>query len=89
VRQKLLALDPVSERGGAAHPDSLPLRGGDLVPDALARNLALELREGEKHVQRQTPHGVRGVELLGNGDEVDPMPIEQLDELREVGERAR
>ena len=34
------------------------------------------------------PMLVRGVELLGDGDERDPMLVEQLDELREIGERA-
>src|SRR5580658_4088290 len=35
--------DPVAKRDRSAHPDALPLRGGDFVPDALARDLALEL----------------------------------------------
>jgi hypothetical protein len=39
-------LDPVTERYDASHPDALPLRGGDLVADTLAGDLALELGEG-------------------------------------------
>ena len=39
-------LDPIAEGNHAAHPDALPLRGGNLVPDPLASDLALELGEG-------------------------------------------
>jgi hypothetical protein len=39
-------LDPVAQRDHAAHPHSLLLRGGDLVPDPLACDLPLELGEG-------------------------------------------
>ena len=39
-------LDPIAEGNDASHPDALPLRGGDLVPDPLTRDLALELGEG-------------------------------------------
>src|ERR1019366_5029892 len=42
----------------AAHPHALGLRRGDLVANALARDLALELGEREQHVERQTPHRV-------------------------------
>ena len=49
------------------------------------RDLPFELGEGEKHVQGQAPHRVRGVELLGDGDEGDPMLVEELDELCEIG----
>jgi hypothetical protein len=54
VHDKLLALGAVSERGGAAHPEALLLGCGDLVPDALARDLALEVGEGEKDVERRS-----------------------------------
>ena len=37
--------DPVAQRNRSAHPDALPLRGGDLVADSLAGDLALELGE--------------------------------------------
>jgi hypothetical protein len=39
-------LDPISERNDAPHPDAFPLRGGDLIPDPLASDLALKLGEG-------------------------------------------
>jgi hypothetical protein len=37
--------DVVAQGRDSAHPHSLALGGGDLVPDPLARYLALELRE--------------------------------------------
>src|ERR1700721_1875314 len=39
-------LDPIAEGNDASHPDALLLRGGDLVSDPLASDLALELGEG-------------------------------------------
>ena len=81
-------LDPIAERDHAAHPDALPLRGGDLVADPLAGDLALELGEGEEHVQGQPPHAGGRVEGLGHRDERDAMGVEQLDQLGEVGQRS-
>ena len=46
--------NPIAERDDAAHPHALLLRGGDLVANALARDLPLELGEGEQHVEGQT-----------------------------------
>ena len=39
-------------------------------------------------MQRQAPHRVGGVELLGDGDEGDTAGIERLDDPGEVRERA-
>ena len=39
-------LDPIAKGNHAPHPDALPLRGGDLVSDPLAGDLALKLGEG-------------------------------------------
>src|ERR1700747_324730 len=58
-------LDPIAEGNHASHPDALPLRGGDLVPDPLASDLALKLGEGEEHIQGQSSHAGRRVERLG------------------------
>ena len=63
-------------------------RGGDLVADALGRHLALELGEAEQDVQRQPAHGGGGVERLRDRDEGDAVPVEHLDQLGEVGQRA-
>src|SRR5215218_8530954 len=81
-------LDPVAERHYATHPDALLLRCSNLVPDALARDLALELSKGQQHVEGEPPHAGRSVEGLGHRDERDAVPIEELDQLGKVGERS-
>src|SRR5215207_590828 len=62
VDDELALAHPVSERHLAARPEALAFGGRDLVADALARDLALELGEGEQHVEGQAPHAGRGVE---------------------------
>src|SRR6202007_744010 len=81
-------LDPIAERNHASHPDALPLRGGDLVADPLASDLALKLGEREQHIQSQSSHAGRRVERLGDRDERHLMGVEEFDQLSEVGERA-
>src|SRR5208283_1435470 len=68
-------------------PEALLLGRGDLVADALAGDLSLELGEGQQHVEGETSHAAGGVERLGDRDEGDPMSVEQLDELGEIHER--
>ena len=51
----LRSFDVVAERQRAAHPHALALGGRDLVADALARDLALELGEGQQHVEVSRP----------------------------------
>jgi len=46
----------IAQRRHTAHPNSLALPGSDLVTDTLASDLALELGEGQQHVQHQPPH---------------------------------
>jgi hypothetical protein len=72
----------------AAHPQALLARGEELVADAFTGHLALELGKREQDIQRQPAHGGGGVELLGDGNEGHPVPVEGLDDLGEVGERA-
>ena len=78
----------IAERHGSADPEALALGGRDLVAHPLADHLALELGEGEQHVEREPAHAGGGVERLGDRDERHPVLIEQLDQLGEVGERA-
>ena len=68
----------------------MPLRrrGGELVADPLADHLALELGEAEQDVERQPAHAGGGVELLGDRDEGHLVPLERLDQLGEVHQRA-
>ena len=44
-------MHPIPERRNATHPHPLLLRGGDLVADALADDLALELRKGQQNIE--------------------------------------
>src|SRR6266478_6151020 len=78
---ELAVLRPVTERRHAAHPHPLLFRGGDLVADTLADDLALELREGQQHVEGQAPHRGRRVELLSDGYEGRSPRIEDLDDF--------
>ena len=72
----------------AAHPHAPGLGCGDLVADALPGDLALELREGQEHVERQPAHARGGVELLRHRDEGGTACIEGLDDPGKVEQRA-
>src|SRR5215208_741549 len=50
VHDELLIADLVPERHGSTHAQALLLRGGDLVADALARDLALEPGKREQDI---------------------------------------
>ncbi|KRH78602.1 hypothetical protein FERRO_15930 [Ferrovum sp. JA12] len=89
VGHQSAVLDVVTEGRHAAHPHALALTGGDLVADALAGDLALELCEGQQDVQHQPPHRRGGVELLGDRHERHAIALEHLDHLGEVREAAR
>ena len=83
-----LAVDGVvAERRQSPHPHALLLRGRDLVADALARDLALELGERQQNVQGQPSHRGRRIERLGDGDERGLGAVEDVDDLGEVGQR--
>ena len=56
IHDQLAVLDVVAERHEAAHPHALLAGGRELVADALADHLALELREGQQDVERQPAH---------------------------------
>jgi hypothetical protein len=81
-------LSSLAQGNKATHPQALLLRCGNLVADALAGHLPLELGKREKDVEGQSPHRRRGVELLGDGDEGHALPIEHLDDLCEIRQRA-
>ena len=84
----LSVLGVIAERRHAADPKALALGGGDLVPDALGGDLALELGKRQQDVEGQPPHRGGGVELLGHRDEGHAVLVEQLDQLGEVRQRA-
>ena len=89
IDHQLTVAHVVAERRHAAHPHALLLGCGDLVAHALPDDLALELSKGQQDVQRQPSHAGGGVELLGDGDERHAAAVEDIDELGEVGQRAR
>src|SRR5207247_8048487 len=78
----------IAERRVTAHPHALLLRGGDLVADPFAGDLPLELSKGQQHVEGQPPHRTRRIELLGPRDERHALRVEDLDQPRNIGERA-
>ena len=88
VDHQLAVDDVVAERRRAAHPHALAPRGGELVADALADHLALELGEAEQDVQRQPAHRGGGVELLRYAYERNVVLVEYFDNPCEVDERA-
>src|SRR6476660_3310707 len=85
---ELAVLHPIPERWHPAHPHPLLFRGGDLVADALADDLALELRKGQQNIEGQAPHRGCRVELLRNRNKRRASRIEDLDDLGKIGERA-
>src|SRR6202022_2976009 len=61
VNDKGAVFPVVANRDPAPHPHPLLLGRGNLVPDPLARDFALELRKRQKNIQSQTSHRCRGV----------------------------
>ena len=84
----LSVLGVIAKRRHAADPKTLALGGGNLVPDALGGDLALELGKRQQDVERQPPHRGGGIELLGHRDERHAVLVEQFDQLGEVRQRA-
>jgi hypothetical protein len=64
------------------------LSRGDLVADAFAGDVPLELGERQKHIQGQPSHAGGGVELLGDRHKRDAAAVKDLDELGKIRERA-
>ena len=89
VRDELVVHEVVAEGDASAHEHAEPERGADLVPHAVAQHLAFELGEAHEDVHHHASGGVRGVELLGDGDEGAVVGLEDGVELGEVGEGAR
>src|SRR5215831_4911754 len=85
IDDQLAIFDVVSERRHTTHPHTLLLGGRDLVAHALADDLALELGKGEQHVQRQSSHAGRGIELLRDRHERDAAAVEDLNQLCKIG----
>lgn len=88
LNHELLVPGDVSERHIASHPEAFSFGGSDFVADALGRDLALELGKGQQDIEREAPHGRRGIELLGYGNERHALGVEQFDQFGEVSQRA-
>jgi len=90
AHDKPAVLDLVVEgRRHTTHPDVLTAARRYLVPDALGRRLALELRKGEQDVQGQPHHGDGGFEGPRHRNEGDLVAVEYLHEAGKVGQRSR
>src|ERR1700736_5980247 len=87
IDNELAVFHVITQWRHAAHPHALFLGGGNLVADAFAGDLPLELGEGQKHIQGQPSHAGGGVELLGDRHKRDAAAVKDLDELGKIGER--
>lgn len=77
-------LGPVAERNHAAHPHALFFRSSNLVANSLSCELTFKLGEGQKHVERESAHGIRRIELLRDGNKADFVGVEHFNDLREI-----
>jgi hypothetical protein len=68
----------ISQHRDPSHPFAFLACCCHLVPRALGDDLALELRERQENVQGQPPHRNGRVQWLGDGDEVNSMPLEDI-----------
>ena len=71
----------------AAHPRALAFRGGGLVADALADDLALELRKGQREPSR-VKRPTSFVVFEPRGDRNKGGALSHFDDLGKIGERA-
>src|SRR3984893_16291836 len=78
----------IAQRDIAAHPHALLLRGGDLVADAFAGGLPLELGKGQQNIESPARHRAPRVELLRHRDERHSLGVEEFDQPSKIGERA-
>jgi hypothetical protein len=77
-------VDVVAQHRRSAGPFALAGLRREFVADPLADDLTLELGEAQQDVQGQAAHRMGRVELLGNGDERDALPVERLHDAGEV-----
>lgn len=84
----LTRLEPVPERGLTTDPVALLLGRREFVTDPLARDLPLELREAQQHVERQPAHRSRGIKLLRHRYKRNLLLIKDLHHSRKVAQRA-
>ena len=78
----------ITKRQSTAHEDAFFLRGGEFIADTLANHFTLKLRETQQDIQRQTPHGIFGVKMLGDGYKAHIVLVKNIDHLGKVRQRA-
>src|SRR5262249_27079047 len=88
INRYLAILGVVAERRHTADPETLAFGGGDLVADTFGGDLAFKLGKRQQHIQRQSPHGRGGVNLLGDQYESHVVLVKWPDELDEVRQGA-
>src|SRR5258706_10585419 len=86
---ELAVADLIAERSPTPHPHALLPGGGDLVADALANDLPLELGEGHEHVERHSPHGALGVERLRDRHKGYAVMLEGFHQLEKIQHGSR
>src|SRR5258708_26215748 len=86
---ELAIADLIAERSPTPHPHALLPGGSDLVADALANDLPLELGEGHKHVERHPPHSGLRIEGLCDRHKGHAVTLEGFHQLEKIRHRAR
>ena len=89
VYDQLPVPDLIAKRRPASHPHALAAGSCKLVTDAFADDLSLKLGKGQQNVERQAPHGCRGIEGLGDRNESHVMAVEHFHQPGKIHQRPR
>jgi hypothetical protein len=84
----MTVFEVIAHRDDSAHPHAFALRSSDLVPNTFSPHLPLKLRKGQKHIEGQSSHGGRGIELLRDRHKANTLFVELFDDLGEVSQGA-
>ncbi|MDP0496226.1 MAG: hypothetical protein Q7Q73_08455 [Verrucomicrobiota bacterium JB024] len=78
----------VAERNSAACPHATLGAFGQLVGDALRRQLAFVLAETQQHVEHESPGRCPGIKALGGRNKIRAVIFQQLPEVEEIAHGA-
>jgi hypothetical protein len=84
VDYQSFVLRTIPIRGVPAVPKSLLSPLVHFVAGPISRHLALKLRKIKEDIAKQTTHRVLRVHPLRDGDELDPIPIENIHQEMEI-----